>query len=84
MLPDAIKTYINDGSEKCFALWNPYELGYLAVYATHLKLAGKLDPKPGTTFKAGKVGEYTVGDGGEIVYGKPLMWTKETVDKSPF
>jgi len=83
-LPDAIKTYINDGSEKCFALWNPYELGYLAVYATHLKLAGKLDPKPGTTFKAGKVGEYTVGDGGEIVYGKPLMWTKETVDKSPF
>jgi rhamnose transport system substrate-binding protein len=72
-LPDAIKTYINDGSEKCFALWNPYELGYLAVYATHLKLAGKLDPKPGTTFKAGKAGEYTVGDGGEIVYGKPLM-----------
>ena len=24
-LPDAIKTYINDGSEKCFALWNSDE-----------------------------------------------------------
>ena len=83
-LPSAIKSYLEDGSEKCFALWNPYELGYLATYAAHLKLAGKLDLKPGTTFTAGKAGEYTVGEGGEIVYGKPLMFTKETVDKAGF
>ena len=80
-LPDAIKTYLKDGSQKCFALWNPYELGYLATYATHLKLAGKLDLTPGTTFEAGKAGSYTVGEGGEIVYGKPLMFTKENVDR---
>ena len=60
------------------------ELGYLATYATHLKLAGKLDVKPGTTFKAGKAGEYTVGDGGEIVYGKPLMFTKDNIDQFNF
>jgi rhamnose transport system substrate-binding protein len=83
-LPSAIKSYLEDGSEKCFALWNPYELGYLATYATHLKLAGKLDLKPGTTFEAGKAGTYTVGEGGEIVYGKPMMFTKETVDKAGF
>jgi rhamnose transport system substrate-binding protein len=83
-LPSAIKSYLEDGSEKCFALWNPYELGYLATYATHLKLAGKLDLKPGTTFTAGKAGTYTVGEGGEIVYGKPMMFTKETVDKAGF
>ena len=56
-LPSAIKSYLKDGSEKCFALWNPYELGYLATYATHLKLAGKLDLTPGTTFEAGKAGK---------------------------
>ena len=83
-LPSAIKSYLEDGSQKCFALWNPYELGYLATYATHLKLAGKLDLTPGTTFEAGKAGTYTVGEGGEIVYGKPLMFTKETVDKAGF
>ena len=55
-LPSAIKSYLEDGSQKCFALWNPYELGYLATYATHLKLAGKLDLTPGTTFEAGKAG----------------------------
>lgn len=83
-LPDAIKTYLADGSQKAFALWNPYELGYVATYATHLKLAGKLDIKPGATFEAGKAGSYTVGENGEIVYGKPLIFTKETVDKAGF
>jgi rhamnose transport system substrate-binding protein len=83
-LPNAIKSYIQDGSEKAFALWDPYELGYLAVYATHLKLAGKLDVKEGVSLDAGKAGKYTIGKDGEIVYGKPLIFTKETIDKYNF
>jgi rhamnose transport system substrate-binding protein len=83
-LPSAIKSYLEDGSEKAFALWNPYELGYVATYATHLKLAGKLEIKPGATFQAGHAGSYTVGEDGEIVYGKPLIFTKDTVDKAGF
>jgi rhamnose transport system substrate-binding protein len=83
-LPSAIKGYLDDGSEKAFALWNPYELGYVAAYATHLKLAGKLEIKPGVKFEAGKAGTYTVGKDGEIVYGKPLIFTKDTVDKAGF
>jgi rhamnose transport system substrate-binding protein len=83
-LPSAISSYIKDGSEKCFALWDPKELGYLATYATHLKLAGKLDLTPGTKFDAGKAGSYTVGDNGEIVYGKALMFTKDNIDQFNF
>jgi rhamnose transport system substrate-binding protein len=83
-LPSAIKSYLEDGSEKAFALWDPAELGYLAVYATHLKLAGKLEVKQGAKVEAGKAGVYTVGENGEIVYGKPLIFTKETVDKAGF
>jgi rhamnose transport system substrate-binding protein len=83
-LPSAIKSYLNDGSAKAFALWNPYELGYIAAYATHLKLAGKLVIKPGVTFQAGKAGTYTVGTDGEIVYGKPMIFTKDNVDKAGF
>ena len=83
-MPNAIKSYIQDGSEKAFALWDPYELGYLAVYATHLKLAGKLDVKEGVSLDAGKAGKYTIGKDGEIVYGKPLIFTKETIDKYNF
>ena len=83
-LPSAIESYIKDGSQKCFALWSPYELGYLATYATHLRLAGELDLTPGTTFEAGKAGTYTVGEKGEIVYGKALMFTAENIDEYDF
>lgn len=44
----------------------------------------KLELTPGTTFEAGKAGSYTVGEGGEIVYGKPMMFTKDTVDDAGF
>lgn len=83
-LPSAIKTYLNDGSENAFALWNPYELGYLAVYVTHLKLAGKLEIKPGVSFTAGKAGTYTIGQDGEVDYDKALVFTKDNVDKAGF
>ena len=83
-LPNAIKRYIEDGSEKAFALWDPYELGYLATWVTHLKLAGKLEVKAGVKVDAGKAGQYTIGQDGEIVYGKPLIFTKETIDKFNF
>jgi rhamnose transport system substrate-binding protein len=83
-LPSAIKTYLEDGSQKAFALWDPFELGYLAAYVTHLKLAGKLENKEGVSFEAGKAGRFTIGKDGEIVYGKPLIFTKETVDKAGF
>ncbi len=83
-LPSAIKTYLNDGSEKAFALWSPYELGYLATYVTHLKLAGKLQVKPGVTFTAGKAGTYTIGHDGEIDYNKALIFTKTNVEKAGF
>src|SRR4029078_2628359 len=83
-LPSAIKDYLKDGSEKCFALWDPKELVYLATYETHLKLARKLELKPGTKINAGKAGEDTGGDHGEIVYGKALMLTKDSVDKFNF
>ena len=43
-----------------------------------------VDIKPGATFQAGKAGSYTVGKDGEIVYGKPLIFTKENVDKAGF
>src|SRR5580704_9572940 len=83
-LSNAIKSHIQYGSEKAFALWDPYELGYIATYVTHLKLAGKLEVKPGVTFEAGKAGQYTIGKDGEIVYGKPLIFTKDTIDKFNF
>jgi len=84
-LPSAIKRYLENGSEKAFAFWDPWELGYVAAYETHQILAGKFDPsKVGATVKVPKAGTFTAGKDGEVVYGKPLIFTKETVGKYNF
>jgi rhamnose transport system substrate-binding protein len=49
------------------------------------ELAGKFDPsKVGATVTAGKAGTFTAGQDGEVVYGKPLVFTKESVGKYDF
>jgi rhamnose transport system substrate-binding protein len=85
-LPSAIKGYLDNGSEKAFAFWDPWELGYVAAYETHMKLAGKFDPSVvGATINVPKAGTtFTAGKDGEVVYGKPLIFTKETVAKYNF
>jgi len=50
-----------------------------------MKLAGKLDPsKVGATVVAGKAGTFTAGKDGDVVYGKPLVFTKDSVGKYNF
>jgi rhamnose transport system substrate-binding protein len=85
-LPSAIKRYLENGSQKAFGFWDPFELGYVVAYETHMKLAGKFDPsKVGATIEVPKANAtFTAGKDGEVVYGKPLIFTKETVGKYNF
>jgi len=67
------------------ALWNPSDLGYLTVYATHALLTGKISGKPGEKFSGGKLGEYTTvdeGNGGTMVLlGPPFKFNAENIDE---
>lgn len=83
-LPSAIKRYLENGSQKAFAFWDPWELGYVAAYAVHMKLAGKFEPTEGAVLDVPKAGKFTTMKDGEVVYGKPLIFTKETVGKYNF
>ena len=83
-LPSAIKRYLENGSQKAFAFWDPYELGYVAAYAVHMKLAGKFEPTEGAVLDVPKAGKFTTFKDGEVVYGKPLIFTKDTVGKYNF
>jgi len=83
-LPSSIKSYLKDGSEKAFFIWDPSKLGYLASYVAHYALDGTLKNQEGFKFTAGSLGEFTVGKNGEIVYGKPLLFTPENIDQYNF
>ncbi len=83
-LPSSIKSYLKDGSQKAFFIWDPSKLGYLATYVAHYYLDGTLKNQVGFKFTAGSLGEFTVGKDGEIVYGKPLFFTPENIDQYNF
>ena len=81
--PDQMRSFVKDGTVQEFALWNPEDLGYLAAYAAQALVDGTISG-PGDSFKAGKLGNYTVGGDGSILLGKPFVFDKSNIDQFHF
>ena len=47
-LPSTMKTYLDSGVCKQYALWSPYKFGYMATYCSAMIKAGALSNKAGT------------------------------------
>ncbi|MCW2711272.1 MAG: rhaS [Marmoricola sp.] len=82
--PNQMREYVKDGTVTEFALWNPEDLGYLAAYAADALVKGDIKGTEGDKFKAGKLGEFTVGKNGEVVLGDPFRFNKSNIDKFKF
>src|SRR6187402_705549 len=83
-LPSEMATYVNSGIVEQFGLWNPEDLGYLAFYAADDLIKGTITGKEGDKFKAGKLGTFTVGKGGEVVLGPMFVFDKSNVGNFSF
>ena len=83
-LPSSVKDFIKSGDSKAFMMWDPAELGYVATVAAAQLAEGKITTEKGTKIDAGKAGTYEVGDNGEVLYNKPLMFTAENIDQYNF
>jgi rhamnose transport system substrate-binding protein len=79
-LPSTMTTYLEDGTNKQYALWNPTDFGYLATVAGVLKKCGAITGGVGETFNAGRLGERTIIENNEIDLGVPMFFTKECPD----
>ncbi|WP_410660089.1 rhamnose ABC transporter substrate-binding protein [Amycolatopsis sp. lyj-112] len=82
--PNQMRAFVKDTTVKQFALWNPADIGYLAAYAGVALSSGQITGAEGQKFKAGKLGEYTVGANGEIVLGPPTVFDANNIDKFNF
>ena len=87
-LPSQMKKYVYNNTVKEFALWNPEDLGYLAGYAVSAISDGKITGKVGQTFRAGKLGKYTIIKGADgkpqVILGPPFVFNKKNVGKFNF
>jgi len=77
-LPSEMAPYIEDGTVEKVGLWNPIDLGYVAVYAGVLGFNGDFDGSVGSTFEAGDT-TYTVTDGGIAFLGDPFTFTPDNI-----
>ncbi|HLF75820.1 MAG TPA: rhamnose ABC transporter substrate-binding protein [Anaerolineales bacterium] len=82
--PNQMREYVKNGASPQFALWNPGDLGYLAVYAMHALATGEITAEAGQTFTAGRLGEYTIEDdpdlGLNVLLGPPFVYNADNID----
>ncbi|MGW7518642.1 rhamnose ABC transporter substrate-binding protein [Streptomyces sp. NPDC054796] len=82
--PNQMRKYVKDDTVEQFSLWDPKKLGYLGSYAAAALASGQITGKEGEKFKAGKLGERTVGKNGEIILGPPTVFDKKNIDDFDF
>jgi rhamnose transport system substrate-binding protein len=82
--PNQMRSFVKDGTVKAFALWNPADLGYLAAYAGGALASGMITGKEGDKFKAGKLGEFTVGKDATVLLGDPFTFTSSNIEQFNF
>jgi rhamnose transport system substrate-binding protein len=77
--PNQMRDYVKSGASPQFALWNPSDLGYLAIYTLDAIATGKIKGQPGDKFTAGKLGDYTVNPDGTVLLGPPTIFNKDNI-----
>ena len=96
--PNDMKEFVKRGTVKTVVLWNPVDLGYLAVYAAQASLAGTLkDNATQAKVPAGRLGtrdavaalEDITAKGpltlkNVIVLGNPFRFTTDNIDQFNF
>ena len=85
-LPAEMVSYTMKGGGPEFALWSFVDLGYLSYYTTYLIATGQIEGIVGETFKAGRMGYYTIekdptrAKGLRVLMGPFTIYTKDNVE----
>ncbi len=83
-LPSEMRSFVKNGTVKAFALWSPYDEGYLAGQIAGQIARGTLKPAPGVKFTAGKLGEREFGPNTVVITGPPTVFNKDNIDNFKF
>jgi len=85
-LPSEMVEYTLNGCAPEFALWSFVDLGYLTYYLTYGLATGQIEAREGETFKAGRMGEFTItkdptrDSGLRVLMGPFTKYTKDNVE----
>jgi len=82
--PNQMRQFIKDGSVKCFALWSPFDEGYVAGHLAYQLATGAIKANPLVVFQAGTLGTRKIQDGNIVISTQPLTFTADNIDQFHF
>jgi rhamnose transport system substrate-binding protein len=80
-LPSEMAGHVKSGAVKSFAIWNPIDLGYSAVYAAHQFVHGKAKGAAGEKVSLGRVGTVALDANNEAAMAEPFTYDAGNVEK---
>ncbi|MDX2005525.1 MAG: rhamnose ABC transporter substrate-binding protein [Meiothermus sp.] len=80
-LPSEMAGYVKAGSVQTFAIWNPIDLGYSAVFAAYQFVTNRATGKAGERISIGRMGTITLDDKTEAAMAEPFTFDKNNVDR---
>jgi rhamnose transport system substrate-binding protein len=82
--PNQMRRFITDGIVKAFALWSPYDEGYLSAYLAVALVKGDVKAEEGATFDVPNLGSRTIGKDAVIITGPPTVFDKNNIGNFDF
>ncbi len=83
-LPSQMRQYIKDGTVTAFALWSPYDEGYLSGYLAVGLATKQITPGPGAKFTVPNLGERDFKTNNVVITGPPTIFNKDNIDNFNF
>ncbi|GHV18571.1 rhamnose ABC transporter substrate-binding protein [Planctomycetales bacterium] len=81
-LPSEMARFVRSGTCRAFHLWTPPDEGYIGGYLVWAEKKLGIAIKPGATFSAGKLGDYTVRPNGQILaLEAPMLYNAANIEK---
>lgn len=80
--PNTMRPYIKQGIIEKFVLWDPVDLGYLAIQSAKAIIDGKITEET-SSFSVGHLGEIQIKDR-EVLLGEPVIFNAENIDDYNF
>ena len=80
-LPSEMAGHVHSGAVKEFAIWNPIDLGYGAIYAAVDFVKNAPEAKAGGKVNVGRLGKIDVDANGEAALAPPFVYNKDNVDQ---
>jgi rhamnose transport system substrate-binding protein len=80
-LPSEMKGAVLAGATDTFAIWNPIDLGYTATMIAARIVRGEATGAPGSTVKAGRMGEIKIAEDGSAAMADPFTFDKSNIEE---